>query len=226
MPDLGFLFGRGVHRPYFGSVLPRIPTTRGAGWTGLTVSGAGTIDVLRLAGYGAVIVLAVSIPVLTHKIAQGGRAFGFGFSFALMFAAALNEYLRRHRLRRATLVIRPWPIKFGAAVEAHFRIFMRDGAPVSALAAKLECVEEVTIGSGRDAQHRRSTRYEAALDCVHQTDRRHVTAAWTFIVPEAYPQSLAVPSNKVTWRLTVTVTTDGVEVPVTFDLLVVPEVAG
>ena len=159
MPELGFLFGRGVHRPYFGSVLPRIPTTRGAGWTGLTVSGAGTIDVLRLVGYGAVIVLAVSVPVLTHKIAQGSRAFAFGFSIALMFAAALNEYLRRHRLRRATLVVHPWPIKFGAPVEARFRLFMRGGAPVSALDAKLECVEQVAIGVGRDAEHRRSVRY-------------------------------------------------------------------
>jgi hypothetical protein len=223
---LDLLFGRGRHGPYFGSVLPRIPTTRGAGWTGLTVSGAGTLDVLRLVGYGATIVIVVSLPVLAHKIAQGFRAFAFGFSVSLMFAAALSEYLRRHRLRRATLVIHPWPIKFGATVEAHFRIFMRGGAPVSALAAKLECVEEVTIGSGRDAQHRKSTPYEAALDCVHQTDRRHVTAAWTFVVPEGHPQSLAVPSNKVTWRLAVTVTTDHVEVPVNFDLLVVPEVAG
>ena len=226
MPDLGLLFGgRGVHPPYFGSVLPRIAATRAAGGTGLTVSGAGTSDVLRLVGYGALIVLAVGIPVLTHKIAQGSRAFAFGFSIALMFAAAFNEYLRRHRLRRATLVVHPWPIKFGAPVEAHFRIFMRDGAPVSTLAAKLECVEEVMIGFGRDAQRKRSTRYEAALDCVHQTDRRHVTATWTFVVPEEYPQSLAVPSNKVTWRLTATVTTDHVEVPVTFDLLVLPEVA-
>src|SRR5947199_10392570 len=101
MPELGFLFGHGVHRPYFGSVLPRIPTTRGAGWTGLTVSGAGSIDVLRLVGYGAVIAVAVCVAVLTHKIAQGGGAFGFGFSFALLLAAALNEWPRRHRLRRA-----------------------------------------------------------------------------------------------------------------------------
>ena len=56
--------------------------------------------------------------------------------------------------------------------------------------------------------------------------RRHITAAWTFVIPEEYPQSMAVPSNKVTWRLTATVTTDHVEIPVAFDLLVVPEVAG
>ena len=226
MPNLGFLVGRGVHGPYFGSVLPRIAARPAAGGTGLSVSGAGTLDVWRLVGYAALIMLAVGVPVLTHKIAEGARAFAFAFSVALMFAAALNEYLRRHRLRRATLVVHPWPIKFGTPVEAHFRIFMREAAPVSTLVAKLECVEEVTIGFGRNAQHRRSTRYEAALDCVHQTDRRHVIAVWTFVVPEEYPQSLAVPSNKVTWRIAATVTTDHVEMPVTFDLLVLPEVVG
>src|SRR5207244_2813904 len=96
--------------------------------------------------------------------------------------AVFRLRLAAHRRRRATLVVHPWPIKFGAPVEAHFRIFMRDGAPVSTLAAKLECVEEVMIGFGRDAQRKRSTRYEAALDCIHQTDRRHLTATWTLVV--------------------------------------------
>jgi hypothetical protein len=226
MPDLGLLFGRGEHAPYFGSVLPRIAATPGSEGTRLTVAGAGSRDVWRLVYYAAMAVLAVSIPVLRHKIAQGTRAFVLGFTIAMMFTAALHEYLRWHRLRRATLVVRPWPIKFGSPVEARFRIFMRDAAPVSALAAKVECTEEVVIGIGQDAKHRRSTRYQADLDCVHQSDRRRITAAWTFIVPEEYPQSLAVPSNKVTWRLTVTVTTDAVKIPVAFDLLVVPEVAG
>jgi hypothetical protein len=98
--------------------------------------------------------------------------------------------------------------------------------PVEALAAKLECVEEVAIGAGRDAQHKRSTRYETALDTAHQTDRRHLTASWSFVVPEECPPSLKVPSNKVTWRVTATVTTDQVEIPIVFELLVVPEVAG
>ena len=224
--DPALLFGRGNHPPYLRSVLPRIAVTPTAEGTRLTVVGAGSRQAWQLVYYASLAAIAVAMPILAHKVSQGMRSFALAISLAAMFSAALTEYLRRRRLRRATLVVRPWPIKFGAPVEARFRIFMRSGAPVSSLAAKVECVEEVTIGTGRDASHKRSTRYEAALDCVHQSDRRHMTATWNFAVPEEYPQSLAVPSNKVTWRLIATVSTDGVDIPVTFELLVVPEVAG
>ena len=224
--DPALLFGRGTLNPYFGSVLPRIATTPTAEGTRLTVMGAGSRQVWRLVYYAAIVILMVACPFAVHKTSQGIRAWTFAVSVALMFSAALTEYLRWRRMRRATLVVRPWPIKFGAPVEARFRIFMRAGAPVSSLSAKVECVEEVMIGMGQDAGHKRSTRYETALDCVHQSDRRHLTATWTFVVPEEQPQSLAVPSNKVTWRLVATVNTDGVDMPVTFELLVVPEVAG
>jgi hypothetical protein len=172
-------------------------------------------------------VTAFAAPILAHKAAQGMRAFAFGISVGLMFTAALSEYLRWHRLRRATLVVHPWPIKLEAPVEARFRIFMRDGAPVSSLAARLECVEEVTIGTGRDAGHRKASRYQMTLGAEgdHQASRHHLTAAWSFTVPREYPPSFDVTSNKVVWQLTATVTTDGVEIPVVFPLLVVPEIA-
>jgi hypothetical protein len=226
MMDPALLIGRGKHAPYLQSVLPRIAATPTAEGTRLIVMGAGSRQVWQLVYYASLAAVTVAVPIVAHKISQGMRAFVFAISLAAMFSAALTEYLRWRRLRRATLLVHPWPIKFGAPVEARFRLFMRDGAPVSALSAKIECIEEVRIGTGRDAGHKRSTRYEAALDCVHQADRRHVTATWNFVLPEEYPQSLAVPSNKVTWRLTAAVMTDRVEIPVTFELLVVPEVAG
>src|SRR5437660_5070295 len=131
MPDIGLLFGRGEHTPYLRSVLPRIDGTPTPEGMRLTVVGAGSRDVWRLIYYASMVVIAVAVPFLAQKVAQGTRAFVFGFSMALLFAAALHEYLRWHRLRRATLVVHPWPIKFGASVEARFRLFMRGGAPVS-----------------------------------------------------------------------------------------------
>src|SRR4051794_15545901 len=127
---LSLLFGRGRHAPYLGPVLPRIAARPSKDGMCLTVMGAGARKAWQIVYYASMAAVAFAVPVLAHKLAQGMRAFVFGISVALMCSALVTEYLRWHRLRRATLTVRPWPIKFGAPVEARFRIFMRGGMPV------------------------------------------------------------------------------------------------
>ena len=210
-----------LHR---GSVLPQIETSRTVGGTYVRAfqTPGGMREVL-LYGFAFVSVLSVAfLPkggVLSH-VALLVQAAGF---FAAFFGL-LTTYLRRRRLFRATLLVRPWPIRLGATVEARFRAMVHRSAPISTLTAKLRCAEEITIGYGRDEVKRSAVAYEFELPCSKQ-ERQIVEESWTFTIPTNLPASFVVPSNRLEWRVNATLTTKGVDVPADFLLLVIPEVA-
>ena len=212
--------GRISHGLYRGSVLPRIASTRVRQGVRLDLAGAGTKDLL-------IQLVLVSVFLASLYIALRGRPGRMGDALAtfLIMLESLRRYLRWKRLRRATAFIRPWPIRLGQEVSATLRVFLKDDSPASALAGRRECVEEVKISSGRAQQTRVATMYALDLPAADaRRERAYVTTDWRFAIPDRLPPSLAVPSNKVKWRLATLVTTGDVEIPIEFELLVIPEV--
>jgi len=156
------------------------------------------------------------------------RAVSFTVSTFFLFSAGMTQYLIRRRLKRASLLVRPWPIRLGDEIEVKFRATLRNASPVTAIAAKLECVEEATKGSGRYKEVKRETLLSIDLPApvVKAAGERKVTESWKVAIPASSPPSLTIPSNTVRWLLKTAITTEDVEVPATFELLVVPEVVG
>jgi hypothetical protein len=142
----------------------------------------------------------------------------------LGFLGMLSHYLRRRRLFKGTLLVRPWPIRLGGEITMKYRAMLKKSAPVSSLAAKLQCAEDVTIGRGKYQQKKIAPLYELELQCSKH-ERRVVEEEWTFAIPPTLPPSFEVPCNAVRWRLTTMLTTSGVEIPADFTLLVIPELA-
>lgn len=167
------------------------------------------VGVALLMGVAGVILGATS-----HK--NAGRAIFFTVSTASMFTVGLRQYVVRRRLLRAGLLVHPWPIRLGDTVEMRFHATMRGGAPVTSIAAKFECAEEVTIGSGRDQQKKSATLYAVDLPDAKQ---------WSVTVPAELPPSMKLPANAIRWRVRAMLTTERAEVPAELEVLVMPEVA-
>jgi len=221
-----FRRSRGYHR---GSVLPRIAGTRTAEGFRLVIDRTGERDSLKLFYFWAmfaVIVLAVGLRIRRDPREIGLLAKALGAY--LLVSASVGEIVRRRRLRRCTVVARPWPIRLGEEVHAELRALVRKGAPVLSLKARLECVEEGKTAAGtRFEEKKRETIYALDLQPPKvRSERRIVNAGWTFTIPDDLPPSFAVASNCVQWQLAATITTGEGEVSVAFDLLVIPEVAG
>jgi hypothetical protein len=209
-----------------GPVLPRLygkPTPDGML---LTMAGVTAKDLLRQLAIGVAFLLSALIAFLgVSRQRIDGRAISFTISMYVLLAAGVQQYLVRRRLRRSALLVRPWPICLGDQIEVKYRVTLRKSTVVSSVAAKLECVEEVTIGFGRDRRKKHETLFAIDLPCVvRPAGDRKFTESWTATVPDALPPSLAVPSNVVRWQVSTLVTTDGVDVPAAFELLVLPEV--
>jgi hypothetical protein len=213
-------------RRYTGPVLPRIsgkPTPDGMLLTKAGVTGK---DLREQLVFGAAFLagaLAVFLGARTHRL--DGRAISFTISMYFLLGAGVQQYLVRRRLRRAALLVRPWPIRLGDDIEVKFRATLRSSTAISSVAAKLECVEEVTIGSGKYQTKERATIFAVDLPCAARpAGDRKVTESWTASVPDALPPSFAVTGNIVRWQVSTLVATEGVEVPASFELLVLPEV--
>ena len=210
-----------LHR---GSVLPRVDVRRTAEGTLVHAQRPTSADVkeLVLYGIGCLMFLGaalVSKGGLAAQLFRALNAAGVLFGFLGMLA----HYLRRRRLFRATLLVRPWPIRLGGDVTMRYRAMLKKSAPVSSLVAKLRCSEEVIIGGGKHLEKKGSALYELDLQCSAH-ERRVVEEEWTVPIPPTVPPSFEVPCNAVRWRVTTMLTTEGVEVPADFTLLVIPEV--
>jgi hypothetical protein len=151
-------------------------------------------------------------------VSQGFRALNAG-GVLMGFLAMLSYYLRRRRLFKATLLVPSWPLRLGDTVTLRFRAMLKKTA-VSTLAAKLQCVEQVTIGQGRGQQKANAVAYELELPCSKQ-ERRVVEEEWTLTIPTTLPPSMDVYCNTIRWRIAAML----MDVPAEFTLLVIPEVA-
>ena len=193
----------------------------------LTMAGVTPRDLRHQLLLGAAFLIAATALLLgarSHRV--DGRAISLTISTYLLLAAGVQQYLVRRRLRRAALLVRPWPIRLGDDIEVKFRATLQKSTAISSVAAKLQCVEEVTIGSGKYQRKEHATLFAIDLPCVARPagDRR-VTESWTATVPDRFPPSFFVRHNVVRWQVITLVTTDGVDVPASFELLVLPEVS-
>ena len=154
-----------------------------------------------------------------------GRVFSFSVSTFFVFIGGLQQYLVRRRLQRAAILVRRWPMRLGEDVEVKFRATLRRNSPVTSVSAMLECIEHAVHGTGKYAVPRRETLYSINLrSAVIPAGERKVREAWNFTLPDALPPSFAVSHNSIQWLLHISVRTEHVDVPATFELLVMPEV--
>jgi hypothetical protein len=91
---------------------------------------------------------------------------------------------------------------------------MADSVPPE-VAAAVQCRESITFSQGKYAKTNSTSLYSTQLPAASE---------WTFNIPDHCPPSLAVASNGVHWELTTIVRAEGLDLPVTFELLVLPEV--
>jgi hypothetical protein len=213
----------GVHR---GSVLPKISVTHSRG---TTILGAKPVTWFEVVGIVVcVVAVALNAYVVTLDVYDLERRIEAGTAVvtSLLLAIILwRHYRSRAPLQWASLRFRHWPLRLGQEVRAELRGSL-EGAPVSHVAATLECREEVHTGRGDMGTTKNAIRY--AIELVppdRDVEGTHLTARWTFTIPPDQPPSLVVQSNVVRWRLLIRITTsEGTEVPADFELLVLPEV--
>lgn len=212
-----------MYKLHRGSVLPRVDVKHTAEGTVVHALRPTSKDVTELVLFGIAFLMFLGAALFSRGAAQLFRALNAGGVF-LGFLGMLSHYLRRRRLFKGTLLVRPWPIRLGGEVTMKYRAMLKKSAPVSSLAAKLQCAEEVIIGTGRSVVKKNVPLYELDLQCSKH-ERRVVEEEWTVTFPPTLPSSFEVPCNYVRWRLTTVLTTAGVDVPADFTLLVIPEVA-
>ena len=213
-----------MYKLHRGSVLPRVDVRRTPEGTVVHALRPTSSDVRELVLYG----IAFLMFLATAMFSRGGavqlfRALNAG-GVLLGFLGMLSYYLRRRRLFRGTLLVNQWPIRLGGDVTMKYRAMLKKSAPVSSLAAKLLCTEDVIISAGRSVEKKSGVLYELELQCSKH-ERRVVEEEWTFAIPPTLPASFDVPCNAVRWRLTTVLTTSGVDVPADFTLVVIPEIA-
>lgn len=197
---LGFRLTHGLHR---GSVLPKIAGQRTRGGMKLSAAKPKKSEMI-IAGSFALLFLVWALWPGLHPNKQIEAA-GAAVSFALTALPLARVYFRQRRLRHATLTVRPWPIRLGDHVETTFR-----SIPALPVAARLVCVEEATISSGKYEEKKHSVRFEQELQ------------SWDFEIPRFGIPSFAVKSNRVRWLVRTVI--DG-EITADFELLVIPEIA-
>ena len=213
-----------MYKLHRGSVLPRVAVKHTADGTLVQALRPTSRDVGELVLYGIGFLIFLAAALLSRGgAAQLFKALNAG-GVLLGFLGMLAYYLRRRRLFKATLLVRHWPIRLGGDVTVKYRAMLKKSAPVSSLAAKLLCTEDVIIGRGRSVEKKSGVLYEIDLQCSKH-ERRVVEEEWTFALPPTLPASFDVACNAVRWRLTTVLTTSGVDVPADFTLLVIPEIA-
>lgn len=194
------------------SVLPKIAFTPKEDGALFVADRVGWKDVTLIFFFA--VGVAVNLYVFTlDEVDEVRRLIGLLYGIVSLVALVSYErdYRLRKRLRGVTLTVRPWPLRLGDEVKAQLRV--RPAAPV---AAKLECLEIATKGGGKFQTTERSGLYSLELP----------DADWTFVVPDHLPPSFEAKDNKVVWQIIAMVESSGADIPVTFQLLVIPEVAG
>jgi hypothetical protein len=198
------MLGRITHRYHRGSVLPKIDAQLTPdGGAQILAARASTKDIViaTLAGIGG----AVSVWAAVWGELDVASAIESGISAFLglsLFAVFMKSYLERRRLHHAALLIRPWPLRLGETATARLHVVVDGGT-------------ETTVRSqGKYADTTTTSLYSALLPA--QTE-------WTFTLPIYSPPSLSVESNEVSWELNTIVRHNDVEIPVSFELLVIPE---
>lgn len=213
-----------LYKLHRGSVLPRVAVKHTAEGTVVQALRPTSRDVGELVLYGIGFLIFGATAVFSRGgAAQLFRALNAG-GVLLGFLGMLSYYLRRRRLFRGTLLVDQWPIRLGGDVTMKYRAMLKKSAPVSSLAAKLLCTEDVILSSGRSVEKRSGVLYELELQCTKH-ERRVVEEEWTVALPPTLPASFEVPCNAVRWRLATVLTTSGVDVPADFTLVVIPEIA-
>jgi hypothetical protein len=208
-----------------GSVLPAVRPARVADGYRLDIDRTGRTHRVALwilgpalAGNGFVLYLLATgdrDPVLLLRT---------GITAALLVAMIVAT-MKSLRLRRASLVFRRWPLRLGEEVEAAMRAYLKHEA--TSVSARVDCTEVAQAHAGSKMESTRSeTIFAIDLAPAQWDARRHIiTATWRFAVPAEMPASFDVIGNKIRWQLAATIVAGDVEVPVAFDLVVIPEVA-
>jgi hypothetical protein len=209
------MLGRITHRYHRGSVLPRIASVAVAGGGAqLLAARASGKDVALgiLAGLGAAFSLWAAIwgQLDLSRAIQSGCSAVIGFGAAASF---LRSYRQRSRLHHAALCVRPWPIRLGEPVTATLHVVVEGG--VADVAASVSCTEHVVGRQGKYATTRTSSLYSEQLPAEHD---------WRFTLPDGGLPSLSVESNVIQWQLNTVVRDGEADIPVSFPLLVLPEV--
>jgi hypothetical protein len=191
----------------------------------LSVDRTGRGVVVKLAFFVTLYALILVLMIVRWTPQRGTAATVKFIGAAVILAGLVQQAVMSRRLRKSWPLVHPWPIRLGDDVKAELRAVVKHNA--SAIAANVRCVEEVKICAKTKFEETKIAELYsldlAASDLC--SERRALTAAWTFAVPQNMPPSLDVPSNKVQWLLATTITTTAGEVPVAFELLVIPEVA-
>ena len=209
------MLGRVTHRYHRGSVLPKIAATRTPdGGAQLFAARASTRDVLIgiLAGLGGVFSLWAAI----YGELDLGRAIQSAMSAVIGLGAffhLMKSYRQRRRLHHAALWVRPWPLRLGDSASAELHVVVEGNAPD--VAASVQCMEHITYSQGKYSRTQSTSLFSMMLPAQHE---------WSFTLPAKYPPSLQVESNEVRWHLSTVVRDGDVEIPVSFELLVIPEV--
>jgi len=204
-----------LHR---GSVLPRVFVERTREGTLLRAALPTGADLRGVIVYGIAFLAVFAVAFLPKGGISGQIArFTQAAAFFSVFFGALTTYLRRRRLFRATLLLPHWPLHLGDTVQARFRAMLKKSARVTEVAAKLQCVENVVIGGGRDVRKPTAVIYELDLPCA-KSERQVIDEEWTLTIPAGLPTSYDVALSKVEWRVTALLG----EVPADFLLLVTP----
>ena len=208
------MLGRITHRYHQGSVLPKIdaqPTPDGGAQ--ILAARASVKDVV----IGVLVAIggAFSIWAAVWGELDAGRAIRAGTSAVVALglgALLIKSYLDRRRLHHAALLIRPWPLRLGETATARLHVVVEGGAPD--VAASIQCKEKVVRGQGKYSSTRETSLYSMRLPAQ---------AEWAFTLPTYSPPSLSVKSNVVSWELSTIVRDNDVDIPISFELLVIPE---
>lgn len=207
--------------------MPRIPVQRTAHGTRVVAEVTGWKDAL---GFWFLASLLLGVAILVVAVASNpGRQLEALLSLAgggVFVAEMGRRYFRQRRLERATLLVRPWPLRLGESATVRFEKRLKKHAAVDAVSARLICIEETVTSSGRDQAVKREIRFELPLDTTAaRIDGRTVRDEWHFEIPDTGLPSFAVKSNKIQWRVETITECGGAPVEAGFELLVIPEVA-
>ena len=205
-----------LHR---GSVLPRISVERKPEGTLLRAAQPTRADVRELILYFIAFLMFAGAALATRGNLTALAMRGLNAAGVFMgFLAVLARHLRRRRLFRGTLLFSRWPLRLGDTVAVRFRAMLKKSAPVTEVAAKLQCVEQAVVGNGREVRKPVGVLFELDLPCA-KSERHIVDEEWTVTIPAELPPSFDVAMSKVDWRITAMLG----EVPAEFRLLVTPQ---
>ena len=219
---LGFRFTHGRHR---GSVLPRIPLIHARDGVRVLAAPPGWKEA---AGLGCLVAMLVGLVLIIVFVAHPSRRLDGALSTFVIGAGVFEmarQYFRKRRLRQATLLVRPWPLRLGQRATVRFEKQLRRKASAESLRARLTCVEDATVSGGRYQEVLTATRHETELDTSSaRIEPGRIEDAWEIEIPATGLPSFTAKSNRILWRVQTVTRTEGVDVNADFELLVVPEV--